>query len=265
MTRSCRYLNLAPGPAPPTKAQQPLRQVVGQYSSVTELLLLVRTRILSVWTPTGTTTQPISAASLPLPSGAATAANQTTGNSSLSSIDTKTPALVSGRVPVDGSGVTQPVSATTLPLPSGAATEATLAGVLTTTAFQARLNTLGQKTMANSTPVTLASDQAPLPSTISITAATTATQSQVSASASAVQLLAANSSRKTASVFNNSTLANLHIGFVPGVTLTAFKYRLAPGGSLDIEMGPDGKATWQGVVYGIWSSASGAAAISEET
>lgn len=43
-------------------------------------------------------------------SGVATAANQSTGNSSLSSIDGKVPALVGGRVPVDGSGVTQPVS-----------------------------------------------------------------------------------------------------------------------------------------------------------
>ena len=56
------------------------------------------------------TAVPISAAALPLPSGAATAANQTTGNTSLSNIDTKTPALVTGRVPVDGSGVTQPIS-----------------------------------------------------------------------------------------------------------------------------------------------------------
>lgn len=45
-----------------------------------------------------------------LPTGAATAANQTTGNTSLSNIDGKLPALVTGRVPVDGSGVTQPVS-----------------------------------------------------------------------------------------------------------------------------------------------------------
>ncbi len=57
-------------------------------------------------------TQPVSAASLPLPSGAATATNQTTGNTSLSNIDGKLPALVSSRVPVDGSGVTQPVSGT---------------------------------------------------------------------------------------------------------------------------------------------------------
>jgi len=66
----------------------------------------------------------VTAASLPLPSGASTSALQTTGNSSLSSIDTKTPALVTGRVPVDGSAVTQPISAAGLPLPSGASTSA---------------------------------------------------------------------------------------------------------------------------------------------
>lgn len=38
-------------------------------------------------------TQPISAASLPLPTGASTSALQTTGNTSLSNIDTKTPSL----------------------------------------------------------------------------------------------------------------------------------------------------------------------------
>lgn len=44
--------------------------------------------------------------------GVSTAANQTTGNTSLSSIDGKLPALIASRVPVDGSGVTQPVSGT---------------------------------------------------------------------------------------------------------------------------------------------------------
>lgn len=69
-------------------------------------------------------TIPISAVALPLPSGASTAARQDTGNTSLASIDTKTPALVGGRQPVDGSGVTQPISAVALPLPSGASTAA---------------------------------------------------------------------------------------------------------------------------------------------
>lgn len=45
-------------------------------------------------------TQPISAASLPLPAGAATAAAQATGNASLASLDGKLAALEAGRAPV---------------------------------------------------------------------------------------------------------------------------------------------------------------------
>jgi hypothetical protein len=52
-----------------------------------------------------------------------------------------------------------PISAASLPLPAGAATEATLSTMLTLAGFQARINTLGQKTMAASTPVVIASDQ----------------------------------------------------------------------------------------------------------
>lgn len=94
---------------------------------------------------------PVSATSLPLPSGAATAANQTTGNTSLSNIDTgigtdgATPPVIPGTgvrgwlrsiydklsasIAVTGTfwQATQPVSAAALPLPSGASTEATLA------------------------------------------------------------------------------------------------------------------------------------------
>lgn len=87
-----------------------------------------------------------------LPTGASTEANQTTGNSSLSSIDTKTPALVTGRVPVDGSAVTQPISAASLPLPAGAATQATLSSI------DAKFSALGQNTMSASTPVVLSSN-----------------------------------------------------------------------------------------------------------
>lgn len=58
--------------------------------------------------------QTVSVDSLPLPTGASTAARQDTGNTALTSIDGKLPALSGGRVPVDGSGVTQPVSASDL-------------------------------------------------------------------------------------------------------------------------------------------------------
>jgi hypothetical protein len=77
----------------------------------------------------GANPRPYDPATSPLPTGASTSALQTTGNSSLSSIDGKVPALVSGRTPVDGSGVTQPISAAALPLPSGAATETTLSAI----------------------------------------------------------------------------------------------------------------------------------------
>ena len=56
--------------------------------------------------PTGTTEQPISASSLPLPSGAATSVNQTSANGLLTSIDT----ALGGTLIVDGSASTQPIS-----------------------------------------------------------------------------------------------------------------------------------------------------------
>ena len=111
--------------------------------------------------------------SLPLPTGASTAALQTSGNASLTSIDTKLPSLDGGYVPVTiknssieisndaGNPVpvsgtfwqaTQPVSAVSLPLPTGAATESTLS------ALSAKFSALGQKTMLASVPVVLASN-----------------------------------------------------------------------------------------------------------
>lgn len=90
---------------------------------------------------TGTGTEVVVTSSA-LPSGAATATKQDTGNTSLASIDGKTPALVSGRQPVDGSGVTQPVSiAAAIPTKSpvntagsGSAAAATVSTVITLTA-----------------------------------------------------------------------------------------------------------------------------------
>jgi hypothetical protein len=68
---------------------------------------------------------------------------------------------------------TQAVSIGSLPLPSGAATETTLGTLLLNSTFTSRINTLGQKTMAASTPVVFASDQTGL----SISGTVAATQS----------------------------------------------------------------------------------------
>jgi hypothetical protein len=63
-----------------------------------------------------------------------------------------------GAAKVDGSAVTQPMSAAALPLPTGAATEATAV------AASAKLPaSLGQKAMAASLPVVIASDQGTVP------------------------------------------------------------------------------------------------------
>lgn len=293
-------------------------------------------------------TQPISAVSLPLPTGAATSALQTTGNASLSNIDGKLPAaLVGGRLDVnigastslavtgpltdaqlratpvavsDGGAsltvdgtvavssvagsvavtgtfwqATQPISAASLPLPTGAATETTLATLLTTTAFQARINTLGQKTMANSTPVVLASDQAVIPvsdnggsltvdgtvavssvgGTVTVsgtvtanagtgtmttkeTRSTASSVTSVAGSATSVSLLASNANRLAATVYNDST-AILYLKLGATASTTSFTAKLYPEDYYEVP------ANYTGAIDGVWASATGSARITELT
>jgi hypothetical protein len=134
-------------------------------------------------------TLPVSAASLPLPAGAATLAEQQTQTTALgtlateatlasvladtSSIDGKTPALgqalmaASSPVVIASDQSTLPISAASLPLPAGAASEVTSAAILVdTSSIDAKTPSLGQALMAASVPVTLASDQSTLPVSI---------------------------------------------------------------------------------------------------
>jgi hypothetical protein len=72
-------------------------------------------------------TQPVSAASLPLPTGAATAAKQPAlGTAGSASTDVLSVQGIAAMTPLktDGSATTQPVSAASLPLPTGASTAA---------------------------------------------------------------------------------------------------------------------------------------------
>lgn len=104
---------------------------------------------------------PVSLSSVPLPTGAATAANQVTEIASLASIDSKLTAPLSVTGPLTDAQLRAsavPVSAASLPLPTGAATETTLA------AMSAKLPaTLGQTTSAASLAVVLASNQSSIP------------------------------------------------------------------------------------------------------
>jgi hypothetical protein len=109
----------------------------------------------------GTGTFAVSAAALPLPSGASTSAKQPAlGIAGTPSVDVLTvqgaPTMTA--LKTDGSAVTQPISAASLPLPTGAATQTTLAAIATQLPA-----TLGQKAMAASLSVAIASDQGTLP------------------------------------------------------------------------------------------------------
>jgi hypothetical protein len=102
----------------------------------------------------------VSAASLPLPAGASTEATLALIKAKTDNLDV----LLSTRTkPAD----TQAISAAALPLPAGASTEATLS------AMSAKLPaTLGQKAMAASQAVVLASDQSTLPAVAEMRAST---------------------------------------------------------------------------------------------
>lgn len=147
-------------------------------------------------------TQPVSAATLPLPTGAATSARQDTGNTSIASIDTKTPALgqalAAGSVPV----VLPAAQITTLTPPAaitgflteadfdsktGSLTEGAPASDTASSGLNGRLQriaqritsliallptALGQGTMATSLKVVLPSDQSAIPVTVASTTVT---------------------------------------------------------------------------------------------
>lgn len=108
-------------------------------------------------------TQPVSAVSLPLPTGAA-------AESTIVAMSAKLPATLGTKTIANALAVsiasdqTVPVSAASLPLPSGAATAAAqTTGNNSLASIDGKFGTLGQKSSAGSAPVVIASDQSNLP------------------------------------------------------------------------------------------------------
>ncbi len=129
-------------------------------------------------------TQPISAAALPLPAGAATSANQVTELASLASIDAGIPAALgqttmSASMPVTlaSNQSALAITAASLPLPTGASTSANQVTELASLAsIDAGIPAaLGQTTMAASMPVVISSNQ----SAIAVTGTLTTTLSTI--------------------------------------------------------------------------------------
>ena len=90
---------------------------------------------------TGATTQPVSVSALPLPTGAATAAKQDTNTAAINAVTSQLDVLLSTR-----------------------ASESTL------NTLNSKFSSLGQKTMGNSVPVVLSSDQSAIPISGTVTA-----------------------------------------------------------------------------------------------
>ena len=247
----------------------------------------------SAWKVDGSAvTQPVSVVSLPLPTGAATSAKQDTGNTSVASIDTKTPALGQALAAASVPVILPSATITTLTPPAaitGFATETTLA------AASAKLPaTLGQTTKAASLSVALASNQDALPitdnagsltvdnagtfavqaaqsgtwtvqpgNTANSTAwlvkgirAATPTQTSVTASATSVSILASNSSRLGAAVYNDST-AILYLKLGATASTTSFTVAMAASSYYEVPF------QYTGAIDGIWASATGSARITE--
>lgn len=207
----------------------------------------------------------IAASSLPLPTGAATAANQTTANASLASIDAGIPAALgaantANSMPVNiASDQIVNVAATALPLPAGAATSALqTSGNATLTAIAAQLPaTLGQKASTASLAVVIASDQSTVP--VSTPNATVGTITSVSGSATSVSILASNTSRKGAIVTNDSTAILFLALTSAAATTSAYSVKLYPNASYLVDF------LYTGAMTGIWASAAGAARVTEFT
>lgn len=226
-------------------------------------------------------TQPISASTLPLPTGAATEATLakiplgqasttsgqfgvlsqgavTTGLPTYTTAQTNPLSLTtSGLLRVDGSNVTQPVSAASLPLPTGAATSALqTAGNSTLTTISGQLPpALGPQSTAASLSIVPATGAVFATTTA---ASTTGTITSVASATSTTSLLASNSSRKGATIYNDG-LAVLFVACAGTASTTAFTYKLQAGAAVNLDF------NYTGAVSGIWSAALGSARITEFT
>jgi len=98
------------------------------------------------------------------------------------------------------------------------------------------------------------STTAPLPVTQQ---ASTPTVVAVPGSATAVTLLAANTARRGACIFNDSTAA-LYVKWGAGATTALYTARVAPGQLYELPL-----PVYTGILTGIWSAAAGNAMITE--
>lgn len=106
----------------------------------------------------------------------------------------------------------------------------------------------------------LVASWAPLPVQSKPLQTSTSALTQVTAATSTTTVLASNSSRVGAYVFNDST-ATLYLAFASTASTTAYTLQVPPGGTYL----HDGPVIYTGQLSGIWSAANGAARVTEVT
>lgn len=173
----------------------------------------------------------ITAASLPLPTGAATAANQQT--------DALTDAeLRATPVPVDGSGATQPVSAVTLPLPTGAATAA---NQQTDALTDAELRATAVPVDGSGVTQPVSGDM----DVVSQVGAGNMANAQMSVGNTATQIVAARATRRSVTIKNQGDVAV----FVGVATVTT-------GNGIELQPQQSVALEFTGIIQGITASGS---------
>lgn len=215
-------------------------------------------------------TQPVSASSLPLPTGAATETTLAALNTKVTAVNTGAVTISSalpagsniiGNVRIDQTtpGTTNGSSLSHV----GSTAVATGNGVVGTgvqrvaiasdnTAFSVNAVQSGTWTVQ---PGNTANTTAWL---FQNARAATSSVTSVASSATSVTLLASNSARKGATVFNDST-AILYLKFGATASATSYTVQIAAGGYYEFP----GPTVYSGIVDGIWSAANGNARLTE--
>lgn len=216
------------------------------------------------------TTQPVSASSLPLPTGAAT-------ETTLAALNTKVTAVNTGAVTISSA----------LPAGSNIIGNVRIDQTTPGTTNGSSLSHVGSTVVATGNGVVgagvqrvaIASDNTAFSvnavqsgtwtvqpgNTANTTAwlfqnarAATSSVTSVASSATSVTLLASNAARKGATVFNDST-AILYLKFGATASATSYTVQIAAGGYYEFP----GPTVYSGVVDGIWSAANGNARLTE--
>jgi hypothetical protein len=171
-------------------------------------------------------TQPVSAAALPLPTGASTAAKQPAlGTAGTPSADVISVQGVAG-------GTAQPISAASLPLPAGASSETTLGTRLADATFTGRINTQGQKAMAASTPIVIASDQAAYPVNATLSAETTKVIGTVNESAAPLAVTATGAAAAAVTLTLPAVAGQFH--YITHIEITKYATAAITGGATPV-------------------------------